>query len=70
MIKDLGYSIYIPYTNGSNACADGYFKTNEHICQYKCGNNIITIKEHFEDKATAEHLIENVICYEKNNGDN
>lgn len=67
MIKKLDYTLHKSLAKGNKACADGYFRTGENMCQFRSGNNIITIKEHFDDKATAEHLLENVICYEKNN---
>ena len=54
-------------------------QTNHTVCEkpngnntYRCkiGNNIIILKEHFENKATIEHLIENVIRYDWNNSEN
>ena len=60
----------------SNSAVCGKLNGVEHLpytsdkSTYRCkiGNNIIILKEHFENKATTEHLIENVIRYERNNG--
>ncbi len=43
------------------------YSSDENTYRRKIGNNIIILKEHFENKATTEHLIENVIRYERNN---
>ncbi len=70
MIQKLNYTIYKSILDKNYAYADGYFKEDSNSCQFRSGNNIISVKEHFGDKLAAESLIENVICYEKNNSDN
>ncbi len=60
----------------SNSAVCGELNGAEHLpntsdkntYRRKIGNNIIILKEHFENRATTEHLIENVIRYERNNG--
>ena len=52
---ELNGAEYLPYTSDKNTY------------RRKIGNNIIILKEHFANKATTEHLIENVIRYERNN---
>ena len=59
----------------SNSAVCGKLNGAEHLpstsdnntYRRKIGNNIIILREHFENKATTEHLIENVIRYERNN---
>ena len=45
------------------------YTSDENTYRRKIGNNIIILKEHFENKATTEHLIENVIRYDWNIGE-
>ena len=40
------------------------YTPDENTYRRKIGNSIIILKEHFENKATTEHLIENVIRYD------
>lgn len=46
------------------------YTSNNNTYRLKIGNNIIILKEHFENKATTEYLIENVIRYDWNNSEN